>query len=75
MAAIAACATQGFHQFTVDNASPMTVNWTASAAGVPISVTKGCYISLTGTNPRAMVNIYRAVGYYSDGAIRDAAYR
>ena len=44
-------------------------------AGVPISITKGCYISLTGTNPRAMVSIYRAVGYYSDGAIRDAAYR
>ena len=44
-------------------------------AGVPISVTKGCYISLAGTNPRAMVSVYRAVGYYSDGAIRDAAYR
>ena len=43
-------------------------------AGVPINIIKGCYVSLTGTNPRAMVNIYRAVGYFSDGAIRNAAY-
>ena len=43
-------------------------------AGVPISMTKGCYISLTGEGPRAMVNIYRAVGYFSDGAIRNLAH-
>jgi len=44
-------------------------------AGVPINITDGCYISLAGTNPRAIVNIHRAVGYYSDGAIRTQAHR
>lgn len=43
-------------------------------AGVPLEFTKGCYVQLSGTTPRAMVNIHRAVGYYSDGAIRNAAY-
>jgi len=42
-------------------------------AGVPVEVTHGCYVELTGTNPRAIANIYRASGYYSDAAIRDAA--
>ena len=43
-------------------------------AGVPIEFSKGCYVTLTGTTPRAIVNIHRAVGYYSDGAVRNAAY-
>ena len=44
-------------------------------AGVPVEFTKGCYVSLTGTNPRAMLNIRRAMGYSSDGAIRTVASR
>jgi len=43
-------------------------------AGVPIDFTKGCYVRLSGTTPRAMMNIHRAVGYYSDGAIRNSVY-
>lgn len=42
-------------------------------AGVPIQVKKGAYLSLSGTNPRAMVNIHRAMGYGGDGAIRTVA--
>ena len=49
----------------------LTANEAVDPAGVPIEITKGCYISLTGTDPRAMANIHRAVGYYSDGAIRN----
>jgi hypothetical protein len=44
-------------------------------AGVPVEFTKGCYVSLAGTNPRAMLNIRRAMGYSSDGAIRVVASR
>lgn len=45
-------------------------------AGVPITVNKGCYVSLTGTGgPRAMLQIRRAVGYSSEGAIRNYAHR
>ncbi len=42
-------------------------------AGVPVSLTKGCYISLSGTKPRALVTLHRAAGYGSEGAIRTVA--
>jgi len=44
-------------------------------AGVPMMFQKGCYVSLTGTNPRATVTLRRAVGYGGDGAIRNHAFR
>jgi len=44
-------------------------------AGVPIELTRGCYIVLTGTDPQAEVKIRRAVGYGGDGAIRNYAFR
>lgn len=31
---------------------------------------RGCYVSMTGTNPRAVVKILRAPGYFSEGTIR-----
>lgn len=37
----------------------------------PIRVKRGAYIVLEGTNPRAVVHIGRAQGYWSDGRIRD----
>jgi len=43
-------------------------------AGVPLEITYGCYIELSGTDPRAMVNVYRATGYFSDGAVRSLCY-
>lgn len=39
-------------------------------AGMPVEVNRGAYIKLGGTTPRALVQIGRAVGYSSDGAIR-----
>ena len=44
-------------------------------AGFPITLTRGCYITLSGTAPRGMVQIRRASGYSSDGAIRNYAMR
>ena len=41
----------------------------------PIHVKRGAYIVLEGTNPRAIVRIGRAQGYWSDGRIRDHGYR
>ena len=38
--------------------------------GQPIEFTRGCYVHMTGTNPRCVVNIGRAAGYWSDGKIR-----
>lgn len=42
-------------------------------AGMPIYVNRGAYISMSGTNPRALVQIERAVAYGSDGAVRSYA--
>lgn len=53
----------------------LTANEIVDPAGMPISVIHGCYLSLTGTTPRAMVQIRRASGYGSDGAIRNYAFR
>jgi hypothetical protein len=39
-------------------------------AGVPVTFQRGCYVVLTGTNPRAMVSIGMAQGYYSQGRIK-----
>ena len=39
-------------------------------AGVPVQIQRGCYVVLTGTNPRAMISIGLAQGYYSNGRIR-----
>lgn len=37
----------------------------------PVHVKRGAYVVLEGTNPRAIVRIGRAQGYWSDGRIRD----
>ena len=37
-------------------------------AGVPVTLQRGCYVVLAGTNPRAMVNIKWAPGYSRSGA-------
>lgn len=42
-------------------------------AGVPVNVQRGCFVQLTGTNPRAMVNIKHAQGYWSTGRIKQHA--
>jgi hypothetical protein len=42
-------------------------------AGVPVRVQRGCFVQLTGTNPRAMVNINSAQGYWSPGRIKQHA--
>ena len=39
-------------------------------AGVPIDVQRGCYVVLTGTNPRAIISVGMAQGYYSQGRIK-----
>ena len=42
-------------------------------AGMPVPVKRGAYVQLSGTNPRALVNIKRAVGYHSPALVRRAA--
>jgi len=39
-------------------------------AGTPVELNRGAFVSLGGTNPRALVKIGSAVGYSSAGAIR-----
>jgi hypothetical protein len=41
---------------------------------LPVRVTRGCYVVLSGTNPRALVKI-RWANSYSDGAIRQQGQR
>jgi len=53
----------------------LTASETVDPAGIPVELTKGCYVVLSGTNPRAMVTMHQAVGYGSDGAIRSQAYQ
>lgn len=39
-------------------------------AGTPAYCQRGCYVALSGTNPRALVKIGWAQGYWSDGRIK-----
>ncbi len=48
----------------------VAVNDPVDPAGVPIQVVRGCYVQLSGTVPRAMVNVGSAQGYWSDGRIK-----
>lgn len=50
-------------------------NETVDPAGVPVPLTRGCYIDLAGTNPRASVKICQATGWGSDGAVRNVGAR
>ncbi len=50
-------------------------NETVDPAGVPIDFQRGCYVTLSGTNPRAIVKFSRTPAYGSDGAIRSYAQR
>lgn len=43
-------------------------------AGMPVDVVRGCYVSMTGTTPRAMVKM-RRVKCYSPATIRDQGLR
>lgn len=62
---------------SVFNAKLELKNVTASdpvdPAGVPVQLQRGCFVQLTGTNPRAMVNINSAQGYWSAGRIKQHA--
>ena len=42
---------------------------TVDPAGVPIRVRRGCYVSLSGTNPQAIAKI-KQCGAYSEGTVR-----
>lgn len=44
-------------------------------AGMPLTFTRGCYVHLAGTNPQGIIQIRRASGYGSEGAIRNYAAR
>lgn len=39
-------------------------------AGVPVVLQRGCYVVLSGTTPRALINISCAQGYFSQGRIK-----
>jgi hypothetical protein len=39
-------------------------------AGTPAHFQRGCYVSLSGTTPRAIVKVCQAQGYWSDGRIK-----
>jgi hypothetical protein len=51
------------------------VNELVDPAGTTVSVTRGCYVALSGAVPRALVKIKHAPGYSSAGAVRRAALR
>ena len=42
-------------------------------AGVPVHVWRGCFVEMTGSDPRAMIKIRRAIGWGSDGAVKTYA--
>lgn len=44
-------------------------------AGVPLVLQRGCYVTLSGTTPRAIVKIGHAQGYWSDGRIKQHGHR
>ncbi len=52
-----------------------TASEVVDPAGMPVTLTRGCYVKLSGTaganGPYAIVKIGRAVGWGSDGAIRN----
>lgn len=50
-----------------------TANTNVDAADVPIAFNRGCLAIISGTLPGAILNIGRAVGWGSDGAIRTYA--
>ena len=50
-------------------------NETVDPAGVPVDFQRGCYVTLSGTNPRAIVKFSHTPAYGSDGAIRSFALR
>ena len=56
-----------------------TANEVVDQAGMPITLTRGCYIKLSGTQgaggPFAIVKVGRAVGWGSDGAVRNYGQR
>ena len=52
----------------VERVANVSNNETLASAS-NIAVTRGCYVQLAGTNPRALLRIASAVGYGSDGAI------
>lgn len=45
-------------------------NETVDPAGVPVTCQRGCYVALSGTNPRAIIKFSGTPAYGSDGAIR-----
>ena len=46
---------------------------TVDPAGVPASFHRGCYIEVSGTNPKFLVKLSRATGWGSEGAMRSWA--
>ena len=50
-------------------------NEVVDPAGVPIDFKRGCYVVLSGTNPRALIKFSKTPAYGSDGAIRNYANR
>lgn len=46
---------------------------TVDLAGVPVTVQRGCFVALSGTNPRAIVTVGWAQGYWSAGRIKQHA--
>lgn len=50
-------------------------NEVVDSAGMPITVKRGCFIQLAGTNPQAIVKIKHAVGIHGDGRVRNLARR
>lgn len=51
----------------------IAANETVDPAGVPVLVQRGAYVVLSGTNPRAIVKIGSAQGYFGEGRIRQHA--
>lgn len=50
-------------------------NETVDPSGLPVDFQRGCYVTLSGSTPRAMVKFSHTTAYGSDGAIRSFASR
>lgn len=61
------------HTRTTVELKNTTANEIVDPAGMPIHLIRGCYVDLTGTTPRAILKIRRAIGWGSDGAVKTYA--
>jgi len=66
---------QTYQQGTKAYVKTLTSSDTERYEGVPVRVTRGCYVDLSGTTPEAFISFTPGANWYSDGNIRQFAHR